>query len=98
VSFLGTVLINAMLAIGMFDPRFARLVRSTVITVKELEYVVASPLDWGWRGHVCFSHIIPNFADTADRPGKRLGIARPFWTRLRCPSSAWAEPPRPNGP
>src|SRR5574340_237504 len=53
--------INAMLAIGIVSiPRFARLVRSTVISVKELEYVVAARSIGAGRGHVLFSHIIPN--------------------------------------
>src|SRR5574340_7931 len=61
VSFIGTGLINAMLAIGIVSiPRFARLVRSTVISVKELEYVVAARSIGAGRGHVLFSHIIPN--------------------------------------
>lgn len=43
VSVLGTGLINALLAIGIVSiPRFARLVRSTVLSVKELEYVQAA--------------------------------------------------------
>ena len=43
VSILGTGLINALLAIGIVSiPRFARLVRSTVLTVRDLEYVQAA--------------------------------------------------------
>jgi ABC-type dipeptide/oligopeptide/nickel transport system permease subunit len=61
VSFLGTGLINALLAIGIVSiPRFARLVRSTVISVKELEYVVAARMIGATQGQVLFSHIIPN--------------------------------------
>ncbi len=43
VSILGRGLINAMIAIGLVGvPRFARVVRSQVLTVKEQEYVMAS--------------------------------------------------------
>ncbi len=43
VSILGRGLINAMIAIGVVGtPRFARVVRSQVLTVKEQEYVMAS--------------------------------------------------------
>ncbi|MHB8856054.1 MAG: ABC transporter permease [Bellilinea sp.] len=61
VSFLGTGLINALLAIGIVSiPRFARLVRSTVISVKELEYVVAARSIGANQGRILFGHIIPN--------------------------------------
>lgn len=43
VSILGRGLTNAMIAIGVVGtPRFARVVRSQVLTVKEQEYVMAS--------------------------------------------------------
>lgn len=61
VSVLGTGLINALLAIGIVSiPRFARLVRSTVISVKELEYVVAARSIGAKQSRILFSHIIPN--------------------------------------
>lgn len=61
VSVLGTGLINALLAIGIVSiPRFARLVRSTVISVKELEYVVAARSMGAKQNRILFSHIIPN--------------------------------------
>jgi len=61
VSFLGTGLINALLAIGIVSiPRFARLVRSTVISVKELEYVTAARSIGAKQGRILFGHIIPN--------------------------------------
>jgi len=61
VSVLGTGLINALLAIGIVSiPRFARLVRSTVISVKELEYVVAARSIGAKQNRILFSHIIPN--------------------------------------
>lgn len=61
VSVLGIGLINAMLAIGIVSiPRFARLVRSTVLSVKELEYVQASRALGGSPMHILFKRILPN--------------------------------------
>ncbi|HMN14274.1 MAG TPA: ABC transporter permease, partial [Bellilinea sp.] len=61
VSALGTGLINALLAIGIVSiPRFARLVRSTVISIKELEYVTAARMIGANQWQILFKHIIPN--------------------------------------
>ena len=61
VSVLGTGLINALLAIGIVSiPRFARLVRSTVLSVKELEYVQASRALGASPMHILFKRILPN--------------------------------------
>jgi ABC-type dipeptide/oligopeptide/nickel transport system permease subunit len=61
VSVLGTGLINALLAIGIVSiPRYARLVRGTVLQVRELEYVQASRSLGGSDLHVLFRRILPN--------------------------------------
>jgi ABC-type dipeptide/oligopeptide/nickel transport system permease subunit len=61
VSVLGTGLINALLAIGIVSiPRYARLVRSTVLSVRDLEYVQASRALGGSDMHVLFNRILPN--------------------------------------
>ncbi len=61
VSVLGTGLINALLAIGIVAiPRYARLVRGTVLQVRELEYVQASRALGGSGLHVLFMRIMPN--------------------------------------
>ncbi len=61
VSVLGTGLINALLAIGIVAiPRYARLVRGTVLQVRELEYVQASRALGGSGLHVLFLRILPN--------------------------------------
>jgi len=61
VSVLGMGLINALLAIGIVSiPRFARLVRSTVLSVKELDYVQASRALGGSSMHILFKRILPN--------------------------------------
>ncbi len=61
VSVLGPGLINALLAIAIVSiPRFARLVRATVLSVRELEYVQASRALGGSGMHVLFFRILPN--------------------------------------
>ena len=61
VAVLGTGLINALLAIGIVSiPRYARLVRSAVLSVRELEYVQASEALGGSDLHVLFLRILPN--------------------------------------
>jgi ABC-type dipeptide/oligopeptide/nickel transport system permease subunit len=61
VSVLGTGLINALLAIGIVSiPRYARLVRSTVLQVRGLEYVQASQALGGSGLHILFLRIMPN--------------------------------------
>jgi ABC-type dipeptide/oligopeptide/nickel transport system permease subunit len=61
VAVLGTGLINALLAIGIVSiPRYARLVRGTVLQVREMEYVQASRALGGTGLHVLFLRILPN--------------------------------------
>ena len=61
VSVLGTGLINALLAIGIVSiPRYARLVRGTVLQVRDLEYVQASRALGGSGMHILFQRILPN--------------------------------------
>jgi len=61
VTVLGTGLINALLAIGFVSiPRFARLVRATVISTKELDYVAASRALGASPLRLLFLRILPN--------------------------------------
>jgi ABC-type dipeptide/oligopeptide/nickel transport system permease subunit len=61
VSVLGMGLINALLAIGIVSiPRFARLVRSSVLSIKELEYVQASRALGASPLRLLFKRILPN--------------------------------------
>ena len=91
VSVLGTGLINALLAIGIVSiPRFARLVRSTVLSVKELEFVQASKALGG------SPHPHPFYQNSAkchhpfDRSGNpwdcdcNFGCRRPILSRFGC--------------
>ena len=61
VSGLGTSMPNLMLAIGIsFLPQYARIVRASVLTIKDQEFVEAARAI-GARNHtIIFSHIMPN--------------------------------------
>ncbi|HEY3313556.1 MAG TPA: ABC transporter permease [Anaerolineales bacterium] len=61
VSVLGPGLINALLAVAIIEiPIFARVVRASVLSVKELDYVMASRAQGGSELHVLFTRILPN--------------------------------------
>ncbi len=61
VSVLGTGLINALLAIGIVSiPSYARLVRGSILTIKELDYVSASRALGASSMGILFSRILPN--------------------------------------
>lgn len=96
VSVLGTGLINALLAIGIVSiPRFARLVRSTVLSVKELDYVQASRALGGSSMHILFKRILPNAITPLIVQGT-LGIATAILDAAALSFlGLGAEPPRP---
>jgi ABC-type dipeptide/oligopeptide/nickel transport system permease subunit len=61
VAFLGPGLNKAMIAIGFVGiPVYARLVRSTVLAVVQLEYVTAAQSVGAGNGRILFRHIMPN--------------------------------------
>ena len=61
VTVLGPGLINALLAIGIVDiPIFARVMRASVISVREMEFVSASRALGGNPFHILFRRILPN--------------------------------------
>lgn len=96
VSVLGTGLINALLAIGIVSiPRFARLVRSTVLSVKELEYVQAARALGASPMHILFKRILPNAITPLIVQGT-LGIATAILDAAALSFlGLGAEPPRP---
>jgi ABC-type dipeptide/oligopeptide/nickel transport system permease subunit len=96
VSVLGTGLINALLAIGIVSiPRFARLVRSTVLSVKELEFVQASRALGGSPWHILFNRVLPNAVTPLIVQGT-LGIATAILDAAGLSFlGLGAEPPRP---
>ena len=61
VTVLGPGLINALLAIGIVSiPIYARLVRASVLSVKELDYIQASKALGASPPRLLFMRIIPN--------------------------------------
>ena len=61
VAFLGPGLDKGMIAIGFVGiPTYARLVRSTVLSVIQKEYVLAAQSVGSGHGRVLFRHIVPN--------------------------------------
>jgi len=96
VSVLGIGLINALLAIGIVSiPRFARLVRSTVLSVKEMEYVQAARALGASPLHILFKRILPNAITPLIVQGT-LGIATAILDAAALSFlGLGAEPPRP---
>ena len=61
VAILGPSLQNALIAIAIVNvPRFGRLIRSKVLSVKEEEYVLAAKALGMKDTRILFSHILPN--------------------------------------
>ena len=61
VAFLGPGLEKGMIAIGVVGiPIYARLVRSTVLSVIQKEYILAAQATGEGHGRIMFRHILPN--------------------------------------
>jgi ABC-type dipeptide/oligopeptide/nickel transport system permease subunit len=61
VAFLGTGLEKGMIAIGIVAiPVYARLVRSSVLSVSQKEYILAAQSVGEGHGRIIFRHIFPN--------------------------------------
>ncbi len=61
VTVLGRGLQNALLAIAIVSiPRYARVVRASVLSIKEQEFVAASQALGGGHLHILFRRILPN--------------------------------------
>ncbi|WP_425440932.1 nickel transporter permease [Sediminibacillus albus] len=61
VAVLGPSLTNAMIAVGIVGvPQFARIVRSTVLSVKETEYIEAARAIGAKNNRILFQHVLPN--------------------------------------
>ena len=75
VTMLGPGLINALLAIGIVSiPSYARVVRSSVLTVRETDFVSASKAMGSNTLTILFRHILPNVLTPLIVQGT-LGIA-----------------------
>jgi peptide/nickel transport system permease protein len=61
VAFLGPGLEKGMIAIGIVGiPTYARLVRSSVLSVAQKEYILAAQSVGEGHGRIIFRHILPN--------------------------------------
>jgi ABC-type dipeptide/oligopeptide/nickel transport system permease subunit len=61
VSVLGPGLVNALLAIGIVTiPSYARVVRGSVLSVREMDYVSATRALGGSNMQILFTRILPN--------------------------------------
>ena len=61
VTVLGKGLINTLLAVGIISiPVYARIVRASVVSVKELDYITASQALGASRLRILFTRILPN--------------------------------------
>lgn len=61
IAILGPSLVNVMIAVGVNSiPLYARLVRSTTLSIKEKEYVEAARAAGSGDGRLLFRHILPN--------------------------------------
>jgi len=61
VAFLGSSLVNLMIAIAIVNvPAYARQVRASVLVQRELDYVAASRALGAGHARVLFRHILPN--------------------------------------
>ena len=65
VSILGPSLVNAMLAVGVYNiPIFTRLARSSAMALKALPYIEACRATGMGHGRILWRHILPNIAGT----------------------------------
>jgi ABC-type dipeptide/oligopeptide/nickel transport system permease subunit len=96
VTVLGTGLINALLAIGIVSiPVYARLVRASVLSIKDLEYVQASRALGASPLRLLFGRILPNALTPLIVRGT-LGIATAILDAAALSFlGLGAEPPRP---
>jgi peptide/nickel transport system permease protein len=61
VAILGTSLVNLMIAVGIsFIPEYTRIVRGSVLSARETEYVTAAHVSGARARIVMFRHILPN--------------------------------------
>lgn len=61
VAALGPSLVNVMIAVGIaYVPQFARITRSAVLTVIEMDYVTAAHAAGSRDNRIMFKHVVPN--------------------------------------
>jgi peptide/nickel transport system permease protein len=61
IAVLGTDMINIVIAISIWSiPSFARIVRGSVLSIKNEEYILALQSVGAGHGRILFKHILPN--------------------------------------
>lgn len=61
IAILGTSMVNIVIAISIWSiPSFARIVRGSVLSIKNQEYVLALQSMGASHGRILFKHILPN--------------------------------------
>jgi peptide/nickel transport system permease protein len=61
VAALGPGLVNLMVAVGISSiPGYARIVRASVLSIKDQEFIEAARAAGSSNGRIIFKHIIPN--------------------------------------
>ena len=61
VAALGTGLVNLMIAVGISSvPTYARIVRASVLTIREEEYIEAAKASGTRNSKIIIKHILPN--------------------------------------
>lgn len=61
ISIFGSNLRNVMIAVGLFSvPGFARVIRASVLSVKEMDYITAERALGASGGRIILRHILPN--------------------------------------
>ena len=91
VTILGQSLTNAIIAVSIvYIPQYARILRASVLKVRELDYVVAAEGDWGEQpSYPCYncasklSRTADCSSDLRDRCGD-FRCGRPQFLRTRC--------------
>jgi peptide/nickel transport system permease protein len=62
VSAIGPGILNTTIAVGIWaTPGFARIIRASVITIKESDYIQAAKALGASHFRIIFNHVIPNF-------------------------------------
>jgi len=62
VSAIGPGVLNTTIAVGIWaTPGFARIVRASVITIREADYVLAAKAVGASDFRIIFNHVLPNF-------------------------------------
>lgn len=63
ITMLGRGLLNAMIAVGIGQaPAYTRVVRSAVLSIRELAYIEAARAAGARNGRILWRHILPNIA------------------------------------